>query len=148
MSEIDKPQSSNQYTPPENGMGERIREKRKALDLSVEELALLAASYDSWTEAEAEKGLSVSSLYLYEKGERLPRAKEIRLLCEALNVSPNWLLLGEEWDSKQGADSDLADAFRKLVEDASNPIQWLMDKGFSRTQTHQLKVTEVKSRIK
>jgi len=148
MSDIDKQPSTNRPTPPENGMGERIREKRKELGLTVEQLAALTAFYDFGTEAEEEKGLSVSSLYLYEKSERLPRAKEMRLLCDALNVSPNWLLLGEEWDSKQGADSELADALRKLVKDASNPIQMLLDKGASRTMMHQLKVAEVISKGK
>lgn len=148
MSDTEKPEHSSQYIPPENSLGERIRERRKELDLTVDQLAALAAYYDFGTEEEDEKGLSVSALYLYEKGERLPRAKEMRLLCEALNVSPNWLLLGEEWDSKQAADSELADAFRKLIKDASNPTQWLFDKGASRMQMHQIKIAEIKNRSK
>ncbi len=148
MSENDKPQPNNQYVPPENGMGERIREKRKALDLSVEELAALTALYDFGNPVEQERGLSISSLYLYEKGDRKPGAREIRLLCEALNVSPNWLLLGEEWNSRQGEDSSLAEALRNLVEQASNKsvTKKLLDKGLQRDQSHAMKLTEVKMR--
>jgi len=148
MSETENPQTNDQYVPPENKMGERIRERRKELDLSVEELVSLTALYDFGGVEGDKKGLSISVMYLYEKGERLPGGREIRLLCEALNVSPNWLLLGEEWDSKHAADSALADALRRIIKDATDPVQRLFDKATSRAQTHQLKVTEIKNRPK
>ena len=41
-------------------------------------------------------GISKSSLTRYEKGDRLPGASELRALCDALKVSPEYLLYGDE----------------------------------------------------
>ena len=41
-------------------------------------------------------GISKSSLTRYEKGDRLPGASELRALCDALEVSPQYLLYGDE----------------------------------------------------
>ena len=41
-------------------------------------------------------GISKSSLTRYEKGDRLPGASELRALCDALEVSPEYLLYGDE----------------------------------------------------
>lgn len=41
-------------------------------------------------------GISRAVLSLYETGKNKPGAREIRLLCDALKVSPNWLLYGSE----------------------------------------------------
>jgi transcriptional regulator with XRE-family HTH domain len=41
-------------------------------------------------------GIAKSSLTRYEKGDRTPGCKELRLLCEALDVSPSYLLWGDE----------------------------------------------------
>lgn len=41
-------------------------------------------------------GLSVSAVKAYEVGRNLPGARELRALCQALQVSPNKLLFGTE----------------------------------------------------
>jgi len=41
-------------------------------------------------------GLSVSAIKAYEVGRNLPGARELRALCQALQVSPNKLLFGTE----------------------------------------------------
>lgn len=41
-------------------------------------------------------GISRAVLSLYETGTNKPGAREIRILCDTLKVSPNWLLYGSE----------------------------------------------------
>lgn len=41
-------------------------------------------------------GLSLSALKAYESGRNMPGARELRELCQALQVSPNKLLFGKE----------------------------------------------------
>lgn len=55
------------------------------------ELATLTASLDA-----EEKGLSRAVISLYESGKNRPSPKEIRLLCEALKITPNYLIYGDE----------------------------------------------------
>lgn len=43
-----------------------------------------------------QSGLSVSAIKAYESGRNLPGARELRELCQALQVSPNKLLFGTE----------------------------------------------------
>lgn len=85
------------YTPPENGIGERIRLKRAEIagGLTVEDLSRVCKEFDP-----EGQGVSRAALFRYESGKILPGARELRILCEALAVSPNWLLLGtdlERW---------------------------------------------------
>lgn len=44
----------------------------------------------------AKSGLSLSAIKAYEAGRNLPGARELRELCQALEVSPNKLLFGAE----------------------------------------------------
>ena len=46
-------------------------------------------------------GLSVSAIKAYEVGRNLPGARELRALCQALQVSPNKLLFGTELPFEQ-----------------------------------------------
>ena len=113
----------SKYVPPEAGIGQRIKELRTRLNISVEALSILIAKYDYDAPSGTTKGISVPSLYRYEKGERIPGGKEIRLLCVALRTMPNWLLTGNEQDSKAAADAEIADLARKLfslIRDTSN----------------------------
>lgn len=41
-------------------------------------------------------GLSLSAVKAYESGRNLPGARELRALCQALQISPNKLLFGTE----------------------------------------------------
>lgn len=130
---------------PEDGIGERLKERRKALDLSVEQLSKLTALYDYCAEAEESKGVSVAALYKYEKGERLPGARELRFLCFALNVSPNILLLGNEWSPDQAADVWIADAVRNLLKEAKSSKKSQEASDWRETE-HSMKLSQVRSR--
>lgn len=71
-------QSSTDYS-----IGSEIAKARKILGLTQVELA-------------RRSGISRDSLNKYESGKHLPGARELRLLCDALGVSPNRLLLGSD----------------------------------------------------
>lgn len=83
---------------PEDILGERIRQRREEKHLTQEALSILSRKLDPH-----EKGISRPSIVAYEKGETLPGARELRLLSDALNVTPSWLVLGE-YDSPHGVD--------------------------------------------
>lgn len=62
-------------------------------------------------------GISRAVLSLYETGKNKPGAREIRILCDTLKVSPNWLLYGSESPARaiqasvdflQGSDIDVS----------------------------------------
>lgn len=79
--------------PPEDGIGERIKEARRrpAYDLSVEALSRLCRRSDAHGQ-----GITSTTLLRYEQGKVLPGAREIRILCDTLDVSADWLLFGVE----------------------------------------------------
>jgi transcriptional regulator with XRE-family HTH domain len=135
-------------TDTELSIGERIKKRRIARNLSVEQLVSVIERYDRGESSTEELGIgiSVSSLYLYEKGERLPRAKEIKLICLALDISADWLLFGEAWNSEQEADSKLATDFRSLVKSASDDswIKALKEKTTARTNSNIEIINNVK----
>ena len=149
MSENEIEQQSTEIKDTDLSIGERIQKKRKALDLSAEELVLLIATYDFSTTNSNEKGISLPTIYRYEKGEREPASREIKLLCSALNVSSDWLIFGESWNSQQEADTELANNFRTLINLVSDKSKSkLFDRSKSRDSSHQLKCLEIKNRIK
>jgi transcriptional regulator with XRE-family HTH domain len=75
---------------PENDLGDRIQATRKSKNLTQGDLADLTKSLDS-----EEKGISRAVLSLYESGTNRPSPREIRLLCEALTITPNYLIYGD-----------------------------------------------------
>lgn len=75
---------------PEDDLGARIQDTRKSKNLTQGDLANLTKSLDS-----EEKGISRAVLSLYESGTNRPSPREIRLLCEALTVTPNYLIYGD-----------------------------------------------------
>jgi transcriptional regulator with XRE-family HTH domain len=77
--------------PPERELGARLREIRESKFLTQGELANLTKSLDS-----EEKGISRAVVSLYEKGTNRPSPTELRMLCEVLRVSPNYLIYGDE----------------------------------------------------
>lgn len=77
--------------PPEADLGARIRDARETKFITQGELADLTKSLDA-----DEKGISRAVISLYEKGVNRPSPKELRLLCEALRVTPNHLIYGDE----------------------------------------------------
>lgn len=68
---------------PEDLLGPRLRAARKKAELTVSELHDLTK-------------ISKSSIARYENGDRQPPAKELRHLCDVLEVSPNFLLYGDD----------------------------------------------------
>ncbi len=143
MTDHAEPPKSILPAPPEDGIGERIRERRKELDLSVEELAALTALYNY----ESEEGVSAPTIYRYESKGSKPGARELRLLCEALNVSPSVLLIGEEWSREQEADTKIAAMLRGLIAEVSDKgVRIGQKSNQGRNDDHFIKLTEVKER--
>ena len=83
---------------PEDGIGDRIRSARDARGLSQTALAARTKVVDP-----AGKGVARTVLVGYESGNFRPGAREIRLICQALSVTPNWLILGNEVASGQAS---------------------------------------------
>ena len=108
--DVSKPQPLS--PPPEEGIGERVRKERKNIGLSVQDLSRLTAEYDYWA-PEGKRGISPSMLSRYEKpGGFKPGAREIGLLCAALKVSADWLVLGVV---QQPRSTTLQDVFEQEV---------------------------------
>jgi transcriptional regulator with XRE-family HTH domain len=84
-------QAGRLATAPENELGQRVQEARQSLHLTQGDLANLTKSLDA-----EDKGISRAVLSLYEAGTNRPSPREIRLLCEALRVTPNYLIYGDE----------------------------------------------------
>ena len=76
---------------PERDLGIRLRETRELKHITQGELATLTVNLDA-----EDKGVSRAVISLYEKGVNRPSPKELRLLCEALRVTPNFLIYGDE----------------------------------------------------
>lgn len=66
-----------------NTIGERLRQARKNKDLSMAKLEKIS-------------GITSGNISEIENGKILPSTKAIIALCEALDITPNWLLLGKE----------------------------------------------------
>lgn len=76
---------------PEQDIGLRIQDARKQAGLTQKDLADRTRLLDI-----DGMGVSRGALSLYEIGKNSPPPKELRLLCEALKVSPNKLIYGTE----------------------------------------------------
>lgn len=107
--------SVSTFVLPENGIGERIKERREELRLNYEELARMTTLYDA---PDYKQGLTAAMLARYEKGVDakpvLPGARELRLLCSALNVGADWLLLGIDHKDQARYAMDVAQALERL----------------------------------
>lgn len=80
--------------PPEDGIGDRIRQARDRLGLSQARLSERTKERDHFEN----KGIPRSVLVGYESGKFKPGARELRLLCDALEVDIKHLLYGQEDD--------------------------------------------------
>lgn len=85
------PRKAKSVDVPEDGIGHRLREAREALGLTQVGLATRTKIADKKGE-----GISRTVLIGYEAGTYKPGAREIRILCETLSVTPNWLLYQKE----------------------------------------------------
>lgn len=138
----------SKYVPQEAGIGERIKMKRRELGFTVEQLSAFTAAYDYEQSDLWEGGVSAASIYRYEKegdGKSLPGAREIRLLSYALNVSPNWLILGYEWNLEGEMDKRIADAARSL-QSLVGEAGAFHDRNKQRDDEHSTKLALLKER--
>jgi len=130
----ERPLNQDEYVPPEETIRYRIKARRQELGLNVEELARLTEEYDYAAETVGEKaksrGISPSMLRRYEydaeNGGSKPGARELCLLCAALDVSADWLLLGEkpsdEKSPVQLAAMAFVDAVLTIQKERENPF--------------------------
>lgn len=114
MTDSTQPSLPSVAPPPEDGIGDRIKARRTDLKLSVDQLADLTKEWDFHDG----KGIPRSTLYGYESGTYKPAARELRLLAYALNVSPTFLLLSEEWDVEAERNRKIAGLVYSLHEAA------------------------------
>lgn len=93
MTDSPKDRKASGRPAPEEGIGARIRDARlrPVYDLSVEALSRLCKEFD-----DQGQGITPTTLLRYEQGKVLPGARELRVLCDALDVSADWLLFGAE----------------------------------------------------
>lgn len=75
----------------DEALGHRIKAAREARELSQQGVA----TRSKWADPDG-KGISRTALIGYEGGSSRPGARELRLLCQTLMVSPNKLLFGSE----------------------------------------------------
>lgn len=111
MAENDK--SHDKPSPPisiEDGIGIRLKTAREAKGLSQSDL-------------HNKTGLSRTVLINYEAGRHKPGTRELRLLCDALEVSPNHLIYGTE--EPHILSVGLADTILSLGEAAIVPAAFL-----------------------
>lgn len=76
---------------PEERLGERIKLVREKKQLTHDGLSNLAKMADG-----EGRGISRTTIRGYELGTYKPGARELRILCSALEVTPTWLLLGAD----------------------------------------------------
>lgn len=91
-----------------NSIGERIRSKRMANKMSMQELGNIL-------------GKSKGNISEYEKGKYEPSAKTIIALSRVFKVSTDWILIGEEYDHNSDEvlseqEANLLTMYRRLDE--------------------------------
>ena len=120
-------------TPPEKGIGVRIKDARERLDngLSIEALSRMCKLVDP-----SERGIAQQTLVKYEKGVVLPGLRELRILSVALDVSTDWLIFGAERGAEgspvitmDAALSELAAVLRERIGKAEDPLWFLRSVG-------------------
>lgn len=102
MSEKTPPNPLIQDDAPEEGLGKRVAERRNAKGLTHDGLAKLTKLLDR----KGGTGISRTTIRGYEIGLYKPGTRELRLLSQALEVSPNWLIFGGEHESSQPGQVD------------------------------------------
>jgi transcriptional regulator with XRE-family HTH domain len=110
-----KPPVENSTPPatnPEDGIGERLRTVREKHGLS--QTLFHQRTKDRDPEG---KGISRTVLIGYETGKFKPGARELRILCEAFSLTPEWLLLGVN----AGGEQDIETAKAMLAAGLGTP---------------------------
>lgn len=91
----------------EDGIGIRLKAARESKRLSHSDLHRVT-------------GLSRMVISKYESGQNKPGARELRLLCDALEISPNYLIYGTEEPHSQSL--GLADTLLNMGASAVMPV--------------------------
>lgn len=107
MAENKKPQGKPSMKSIEDGIGIRLKAAREGKGLSQTDLHKLT-------------GLSRTVLINYEACRHIPGTRELRLLCDALEVSPNQLIYGTE--EPHSRTIGLADTILNMGEAAVMPV--------------------------
>lgn len=89
---IEAPIDEGRHEVPEDGIGSRLRAAREMKGWSQTGLADMTKEIDL-----DKKGIHRTVLVGYEAGHSRPGAREIRILCETLSITPNWLIYGAEF---------------------------------------------------
>lgn len=124
---------------PEDGIGSRIKAKRTELSLNVEEFARLTKAYDY---RDGGNGISASMLRRYESGGFNPGAREICLLCDALDVSADWLVRGIEVRNEETGKRKVADALFNAVSSVFSELQHPLSDTSTEHNRDQWKIME------
>lgn len=129
---------------PEKWIGSRIKSERERLGLNFEQLAALTKEYDK-------EGIAPVTLRRYERddeGRSSPGNRELRILCDSLGVTADYLLLGrrvpeyeqrdhEDWELLKGIISRAADPMRATnVADPRATDQKLRQEKLQRARLH------------
>lgn len=85
------PQPENSKPQPEMSFGDRIRQARDERGFTQGAVATRTKLIDV-----DGRGVSRTALIGYEQGTSNPGLREIRLICEVLCVTPNWLIFGTD----------------------------------------------------
>lgn len=88
---------------PEDQIGPRIAEKRLSKNLTHDGLSKLTKLFDD--PGNSKSGISRTTIRGYEVGLYKPGTRELRLLSQALEVSPTWLIFGGPEQSASISDS-------------------------------------------
>lgn len=100
------PIDEGRHEVPEDGIGSRLRAAREMKGLSQTAVADYSKELDP-----DKKGIHRTVLVGYEAGHSRPGAREIRILCETLSITPNWLIYGSEFAG--GSEHTAMEAARK-----------------------------------
>jgi transcriptional regulator with XRE-family HTH domain len=116
---------------PEDGIGQRIKEARQRPEngLTVEALSRLCRELDVLGQ-----GVTPTTLLRYEQGKVKPSTREIRILCRSLDVTADWLVLGQ------------AESRRPAIDEAITLLRKLMEKEFAESNKGNVDVYEKFSR--
>jgi len=107
MADNKKPQGKPSMNSIEDGIGIRLKAARESKGLSQTDLHKLT-------------GISRTVLINYEACRHIPGTRELRLLCDALEVSPNQLIYGTEEPHKRTI--GLADTIIGMGQAAVMPV--------------------------
>lgn len=86
-----EPSYKSEFDSSDEAIGRRLREAREGRGLTQQAVSVRS----KWVDSDG-KGVSRTALIGYESGASRPGARELRILCETLAVSPNYLLFGSE----------------------------------------------------